>query len=358
MTPDQHETAVIIPAINEDKVIAHTLTSVLKIVPKDDIYVFDDGSTDNTREISLTHTPNVLSLPNRGKAGAVNYGLTYFNITRRYKYVFFMDADTAPQEDFLQKTLPHFKNDTQNKIVCVVGRVKGISSNWTSRYRQWEYDISHAVHKKAQAYLQSIIVVPGCATVYRSFIFDEIEFPTGTLTEDMDFTFSMHRAGYTNIVYENSAIVYTQDPQNLYDFVKQIKRWYTGFWQVVKKHNIPWLGQPLDFEAGLLALEGLYNGMLILFFIASIIPLTLTKSLSVFRLPLFLDFVLFFIPTLIWSSIQDRDVIRLFLIPHFYFLRLLSSIIFIYSFFRGFLLPNKEYSWNTNRYLTERKVGL
>jgi cellulose synthase/poly-beta-1,6-N-acetylglucosamine synthase-like glycosyltransferase len=341
---------ILIPAYNEAKLIASTLKSVSALLPLKDVYVADDGSNDSTYKIARSLTPNVLRLPNRGKATALNTAILKFRLTKKYDLIFMLDADTQANPDFLKFALPHFQNDPGQKIVCVIGRVKGLGNNWISKYRQWEYLVSHFIHKRAQANLNSIVVVPGCATIYRSYIFNKLKFPTGTLTEDMDFTFELHRRGLSKMVFEDRAIVYVQDPQNLSDFVIQISRWYKGFWQVVKKHQIPWQGQLLDLEVVMLGLEGLYNGLIVILFMVSLIPLTISQRLDIFRLPVLVDLLVFFFPTLIWSSISEKDFKYLLYIPHFYFLRFLSSLIFIRSFFLGFSNSKKEYVWDSNRY--------
>lgn len=349
--------AVLVPARNEAGVIASTLKALLKLVPPSSLYVVDDGSKDKTRRIAKKYTDNVLQTHNRGKAQALNFGIKHFKLTKRYRFILFMDADTQPKPDFLQVAVRHFKKDPKKQIVCVIGRIKGYGTNAISKYRQWEYQISHLVHKRAQWYLSSILVVPGCATLYRSEVFDKLQFPTGTLTEDMDFTFLMHRSGIGKMVFENKAIVYTQDPRNISDFVKQISRWYTGFWQVVRKHGVPWQGQMLDMEATMLALEGLYNGLIVIGFCGLIVPLALLGNLRILAIPLFLDLFLFFIPTLIWNSVSDKDYTRMLYIPQFYFLRFLSSIIFLKSFFVGYLSQEKDYIWDSARYsLMKRSV--
>lgn len=348
--------AVLVPANNEEKVIAKTLDAILNLVPAENIYVVDDGSRDQTAEIAKTFTENVLSTQNRGKAHALNTGIEHFELTKKYGYIFFMDADTKPKADFLEKALVHFKDDPKKKIVCVIGRVKVSGSNWISKYRQWEYQVSYLIHKRAQEHLGSILVTPGCATIYRSFIFKKLKFPSGTLTEDMDFTFLMHRSGFNKMVFENKAIVYTLDPHSIKEFTKQLNRWYTGFWQVVRKHDIPWRGQILDFEVAMLATEGLYNGILVIFFLISIINLTVFGGISILFIPLFIDLFFFFIPTLIWSMLVDKDYSRILLIPHFYFLRFLSSIIFLKSYFNGFLSLEKEYVWDSNRHVGKEVI--
>ena len=350
----KEEVAVIIPAFNEAKVIGTTLKAVLKIIKKKDLYVVNDGSRDKTATVARKVTHNVLTLPNQGKAHALNTAIEKFKLTKKYKYIFFVDADTSPDENFLTYALLHFQNDRHKKIVCVVGRVEGIGVNWISKYRQWEYYISHFIHKRAQANLKSILVVPGCATIYRSYIFDKVKIPYGTMTEDMDFTFLLHRMGYNNMIFEDKAVVYTQDPRNIKDFVKQITRWYTGFWQSVKKHEIPWHAQTLDLVVVLLAMEGIFNGLIVIFFLMSIIPIASLGKITIFKAPLYIDFFAFFLPTILWSSVSDRDYSKIRYVLHFYFLRLLSSLIFLKCYFAGFLSNQKDFVWDSNRYsLTE-----
>ena len=347
--------AVLIPAFDEAKIIAKTLKSILNLIPNEDIFVVDDGSSDSTARVARKFTKNVITTSNHGKAHALNFGIDHFKLTKNYKFLFFVDADTQPDANFLNKTMPHFDNEARKKIICVVGQVKSFGSNWISKYRQWEYFISHFIHKRAQENLHCILVTPGCATVYRSKIFNKLRFPTGTMTEDMDFTFLMHRSGLNNILFENKAIVYTEDPQNLFDFVKQIKRWYTGFWQVVRKHDIPWQGQFLDLEVTMLALEGIYNGLIVIFILLSLFPLFIFGGLNIYLIPFMIDLFVFFIPTLIWSSIADKDYKRILYLPSFYLLRFLSSLIFLRSFFTGYLSSEQEYVWNSKRYIQERR---
>lgn len=342
--------AILIPAYNEEAVIEGTLRAVLRLGSKKDIYVINDGSTDKTEKIAKKYSVNLLTTLNSGKANALNTGIRHYKLIERYDFIFLMDADSRPQKDFLEYALPHFRKDKKKEIYCVSGRVKGSNKNWITKYRQWEYQIAFLIHKKAQQKLSSILVTPGCATVYRSSIFKTQEFPTGTMTEDMDFTFQMHRAGFNKMIFESKAVVQTIDPHTIKDFVKQIDRWYTGFWQSVRKHDVPWRGQMLDFEVAMLAIEGLFNGMLVFFLLASILRLSLVGGAGIIIVPILIDFVIFFLPTLIWSVISDKDYTRFFFIPHFYFLRFLSSVIFIKSYFSGFLSREKKYVWNSSRY--------
>lgn len=350
------QVAVLVPAYNEDKVIARCLEAILKVVPKKHIYVVDDGSVDGTAKIARQFTSNVLRTKNRGKAHALNTGISHYELTKKYKYILFMDADTKPKADYLDFALRHFQDKRKKDLHCVIGRVKVSGNNWISKYRQWEYQISYLIHKKAQEYLKSILVAPGCATLYRSEIFNTQKFPSGTLTEDMDFTFQMHRAGNQEMLFDNRAVVYTIDPLNLRDFMKQLNRWYTGFWQVVRKHDIPWQGQVLDLEVAMLAVEGLFNGLLVILLGISIVNFLFFGGLTVLVFPILFDFFIFFLPSMIWAMWSNKDYSIILYTFHFYFLRFLSSMIFLKCFFSGFLSREKEYVWDSNR--DHRKGGL
>ena len=253
------------------------------------------------------------------------------------------DADTILPKESAGALLSVLEEDKKKSIACVSGKVVGETYSWVTFYREWEYDIAHRVHKTAQNIENAIIVCPGCATVYRSEIFKLFKVPTGTVTEDMDFTFLLHRKNLGRIVYTNKATVITQDPILLSDFIKQIKRWYTGFWQCVQKHNIPWGGQRLDAEVTLLATEGLLNGLLILLFIF-ILPLSLFHP-YLLLIPLGIDLFFFMLPTLFVIAKRHQTWSLFLYIPHFYLLRALSSFIFLASFIKVFLGLDFQLPW-------------
>ena len=66
----EKDIAVLIPALNEARTIAKVIRDFHKELPKAKIYVFDNGSTDKTREIALDEGALVSIVKRRGK-GAV-----------------------------------------------------------------------------------------------------------------------------------------------------------------------------------------------------------------------------------------------------------------------------------------------
>jgi poly-beta-1,6-N-acetyl-D-glucosamine synthase len=351
----KNKTAIIIPAYNEETVIKLTIQSCIKLVGKEHVYVVIDQSTDSTPKIAKKLTKNVYEVYKRGgKASALNRGMKKFELTKKYKFIMPVDSDTVVSPDFLSKALKHFEED--KKLVAVVGKVNGRKVNWITSFRSFEYEINQAIHKQAQSLLSGVSVCTGVSTVYRSKVFKKIKYPLDTFTEDMDLTFQIHRNKLGKISYDPNISVSTQDPRTLPSYIKQLSRWYAGFWQCISKHHMPFGAQSLDLETAVLATDGILNLFMVLMYLA-VLPILIYSMPRALLIPPLLDFLFFMIPMLSYVAIkQNRPKLFLY-IPHFYFLRLISSAIFVYSFFRvilGFGSDNKGL-WQTERYKANKK---
>lgn len=343
--------AFLIPAHNEEKVIGHTIASLLRITVKDNIFVINDGSLDATSAVAKNYTDHVITIPNGGKADAINSGFKLFDLLNKYEYVMPVDADTVMASNLERIVTQIFEADNDKKIAAVICKVRGRATNLLTSFRMWEYEISQIIHKSAQGVINAILVCPGCSTVYRSEVFRKTKFPSRTLTEDMDLTFIIHRKRLGKIVFTQDTEVITQDPKTLREYVKQVRRWYTGFWMSLIKHNVPWGGQTIDAEVAMLATEGVFNGLLALFFAIGI-PTAIILNPSILIYPFSLDLLLFTIPTIAYIAIKYK-VPKLFLyLPAFYVLRIFNSILFL----RSFLIMaigmdhKKRFIWDTARY--------
>jgi len=347
--------AVLIPAHNEEAVIKATVESCLPLVGRENVYVVDDGSEDKTSLIARKLIKNVLKIEkNGGKANALNTAITEFDLVENYDFIMPVDSDSVISDNFFKDSLPLFEKD--KKLACVVGRVVGRDINWITLYRAFEYEINQAIHKLAQSRINGITVCPGPSTIYRSRVFKRCRYSSDTCTEDMDFTFSIHRKRLGRIVYEPRISVSTQDPKTIGSYIKQLKRWYTGFWQCLTKHNIPFGGQSLDFEAAILANDGILNLILVVMYLLTIPVFIWSKPMALLIPPL-TDFFVFMLPMVIYVALKRKKYKVFFFLPHFYFMRLLSSSIFLYSFFRVVLGTdiNKRNIWQTERYRIRRK---
>jgi biofilm PGA synthesis N-glycosyltransferase PgaC len=216
------------------------------------------------------------------------------------------------------------------------GYVKSIKQNWLTAVRQIEYLISQEIHKEAQAYINAQYVIPGCAAAFRTKIFKKhITFDHDTLTEDLDFTYKHHRNNF-KIKYSKKAIVYTQDPATLPDYICQLRRWHGGNWQNLLKHRQIFEKPANAFELSLIYLEGLVFPILILFALITNFKVFLLFALSYFII--ILGFAIF-------GAIRDRRLDLILFAPIFFFVSFINYAIFIEQLIKEVVLQKKNLVW-------------
>ncbi|MBP9710759.1 MAG: glycosyltransferase family 2 protein [Candidatus Pacebacteria bacterium] len=247
---------VIVPAHNEEMMLPNTLRGLIAAGARaEDIYLVDDGSTDNTGDIGREFGVNVLrNDPNIGKALGIERAFEVFNLTNQYDYVALMDADTLVDVDYFTWMLKSFDDPW---VVAACGRPISIRYNWLTAYRALCYANGHYIYRKAQGKLGMVCIAPGCSSMYRTSVFKQLDWKGGTVSEDMDVTIQIHHERLGKIAYVVDAKVYTQTPRTLNDYMKQMLRWYTGTWQVIDKRKIYWGTKRVDWECKLLWTEGI-----------------------------------------------------------------------------------------------------
>ncbi len=239
--------AIVIAAHNEELVIEKTLDSAMSQVPRGQVYVASDGSTDATSELAIRRGANVLDLnPNRGKAGAIVAAIDYFDLVERYDVVMLLDADTVLADDYLDSGLPLFDDP---EIVAVAGRASTIFTpppetligRILVTYRQRVYIAVQYLLKYGQAsrLVNVVSIVPGFASMYRTRVVGSIDIDApGLSIEDYNMTFEIHAKSLGRIAFNpRAAIARTQDPDTLHEYSKQVRRWSLGFWQTLLRHG-------------------------------------------------------------------------------------------------------------------------
>lgn len=228
---------VIVPAHNEEKVVARTIHSVLDSdYPELHIIVVDDGSTDNTASVveeSFSSDPRVTFIrkENGGKSSALNLGIS----RSETEIIVCLDADTIFARDTISRLVPHFADP---KVGAVAGNVKvGNRNNMLTIWQSVEYITSQNFDRRAYAILNSVAVVPGAVGAWRrSAVLEAGGYETDTLAEDTDLTFRIRLLGY-HVDTENSALGYTEAPDTVSSLAKQRFRWAFGTLQSLWKHR-------------------------------------------------------------------------------------------------------------------------
>jgi cellulose synthase/poly-beta-1,6-N-acetylglucosamine synthase-like glycosyltransferase/peptidoglycan/xylan/chitin deacetylase (PgdA/CDA1 family) len=264
--------SVIVPAYNEERVIAQTIASLLgSTYPRFEIIVIDDGSSDRTSDVVRERfggagRVRLFTRANAGKAGALNFGLRHAS----GEIIVALDADTI----FPTHTLGALARRFDDPMVgAVAGNAKvGNRVNLITRWQALEYVTLQNLDRRAFALLNCITVVPGAVGAWRRDLLEEIGgFSSDTLAEDQDLTLKVRKLGY-KIAYEEDAVALTEAPDTWRGLAKQRFRWSFGTLQCMWKHRDALLN-PLYGALGFLAMPNVWIFQILFTLISPVIDL-------------------------------------------------------------------------------------
>lgn len=95
---------IVVPALNEEKLIAQTLENARRVAPEAEIIVVDSGSTDRTTQIAAKYAKVYRSEGN--VAQARNFGAKMAS----GEIIIFLDADTTITRQFIDEVIRVFKD--------------------------------------------------------------------------------------------------------------------------------------------------------------------------------------------------------------------------------------------------------
>lgn len=269
--------SIIIPAYNEETVIADSVNALLQLDYKlYEIIIVDDGSTDGTITQLLNNFPfhridspihrkvdckeeiatyeasieniqlKVIIKENGGKGDALNMGIN----AARYPYFLTVDADSLLQHDSLEKIIQPFMMDEE--VIAVGGMVRVAQSVEMQGGRVFDYTmpwspiIGMQVVEYDRTFLASRIlldqfsgnlIISGAFGLYKKDIVVEVGgYKRETIGEDMELVMRLHTFMLNNrrrykISYIPEAVCWSQAPGSLEDIAKQRRRWHIGLFQ-------------------------------------------------------------------------------------------------------------------------------
>ena len=269
---------VLIPAFNEEKVIVTTIERILASdYPNMEILVIDDGSKDHTAYIARSHfmrepRVGVISIPNGGKANALNVGLE----NARGEVVVALDADTQFESTTISRLVRWFTDPT---IGAVAGNAKvGNRINMITRWQALEYIVAQNLERRALSALDTLTVVPGAVGAWRRDVLRELGgFPADTLAEDQDLTIAIQTQGY-RVHFDYTAVAWTEAPATVSGLAKQRFRWAYGTLQCLWKYRRITFNAEYG-ELGLVALPQVWLFQILLTTLAPVADLLLVWQL-------------------------------------------------------------------------------
>ena len=231
--------SILVPARNEDKVIARILNRMTELTyPKDklEIIIIDDASTDATRKISEQYSkihPYIQVVyrnekeGGRGKASALNAGFKH----AKGEIILCFDADYYLQKDTLEKLVKEFADP---EVGAVQGRVTVLNEpqNMVTRLVALERTGGYRVDQQARDNLGLIAQFGGTVGGFRRDLLESLGgWDESVLAEDTDLTFRVYLAGY-QVRYVNDAECYEEAVESWRAYWKQRYRWAMGHIQV------------------------------------------------------------------------------------------------------------------------------
>ena len=272
--------SILIPAYNEENVIARTIKSMQKIdYPKDklEIIVINDGSTDRTVEIaSKFGWIKLLNKEKGGKGSALNFGIKH----AKGEIIGVVDADSIVTRDAVKLMIP-LLNDPKTAAAISALKVHK-PQNLLQKLQHFEYMLA-AFIRRLMASLDTLYITPGVLSLYKKEIVTNLGgFATDTLTEDLEMGMKLRSNGYT-IKSQIKAITRTTVPETLKALYKQRLRWRRGFFENIYKYKHMLFNRKYDLM-GVFQLPVALLGPILAFVLIWMVSQELSKSWAHFMI--------------------------------------------------------------------------
>jgi poly-beta-1,6-N-acetyl-D-glucosamine synthase len=287
--------SIVVPAYNEEKVIANCVESILASdYSNHEIILVDDGSKDATYAVMKRyhHPPAVIALtkPNGGKASALNLGYSHSH----GEILMFVDADGIFTRSTIDEMLALFTSD---KVGAICGNDAPVNLDRPlTQLMCLQTHVGTGFVRRALAQINCLPIVSGNIGAFRRSVLEKTDpadgiplrqdiiqawevksngpFRSGFIGEDLELTWRVHKAGY-QVNFAPHAVVLAEVPSTIKSLWKQRVRWARGLLQTVGLHR----NMFFNFKYGRL---GLY--LPINFFNMVIIPILQLLILSLFIL--------------------------------------------------------------------------
>jgi 1,2-diacylglycerol 3-beta-glucosyltransferase len=242
----------IVPARNEEKVIAATIRSLMRVDylkegrPNFEVIVMDDNSGDGTLEEAsalMADFPNLKvvhrgpDVAGKGKSDVLNHGVRVAS----GELIGVFDADTNAAPDFLKKSIPLLADP---KVGGVQGRVRlyNRDKNILTSLQDDEFAALSHLFQIGKEQLGGLTALGGNGQFVKR---EALESCGGwnylSPTEDLDLTFRFIIKGWY-VRYAPDAVLWQEGVETPAAFVRQRVRWSEGFLKCMFDYIVPLLG--------------------------------------------------------------------------------------------------------------------
>jgi cellulose synthase/poly-beta-1,6-N-acetylglucosamine synthase-like glycosyltransferase len=238
---------VMIPAHDEEAVIAHALEALLVVdYPHEKLQIMpvNDRSTDRTPEIIedfARRHPNLIKAIHRedgqpGKAAVLRHATPFADGA----ILLIFDADYIPGKGLIKQLVAPFFDP---EVGAVMGRVVpfNVERNLLTRLLDLERAGGYQVDQQARMNMHLVPQYGGTVGgVGRRALASVGGWRQDTLAEDTDITYRLLLGGWKT-VYQNRSECYEEVPESWPARVRQVRRWATGHNEATARYSIPLL---------------------------------------------------------------------------------------------------------------------
>lgn len=225
--------AIIVPVYNVEEFLPRCIESLIKQTTKNyNIYLIDDGSTDNSGLIcdKYSNEYNIIKTfhkKNGGLSDARNFGV----IQATEKYITFVDSDDTVREDYIEKLT--FALENSNADISVANYLS-VSEKFYYKYNRTKntFILENSIDFLKDALLGNKGSLSACAKLYSKDLLLKHPFPKGKLYEDMevifDIFYSVKEIAYINedlyfyLSRENSIVQSKVTKEHMYGIISCI----------------------------------------------------------------------------------------------------------------------------------------
>ena len=237
----KHKFMAILPAHNEEKVIANLIDS-LKNQDYDkellDIYVIADNCTDNTAKVAKEHGAIVLERydeEHRTKGYALNWFLQQkIRENADYDAFFVFDADNIVDKNFTKNM--NKKLCQGEEVVQGYRDIKNPTDSWVTAGYALFYWTMHRFYHLARYNVGFSPLLNGTGFMVKFDLIKNTGWDTITLTEDIEFSLKRIIKG-KRLGWATDAIVYDEQPVSFKASWSQRSRWTVGHIQCMKYYT-------------------------------------------------------------------------------------------------------------------------
>ena len=298
---DLYRFAVLVCARNEENVIKLPVKSALMAhypADKIEVIVLADNCTDRTAERARAAGATVWEKTeaSSGKGDVLAWGIHTLLARGGFDAIAVFDADNIASADWFSAM-----NDALHDGEKVVTGRRQSSNARASLISGWYtiyWDMMNELSNRVRTNLGLSGKLTGTGFAFLPSALKSSKWETSTMVEDVEFTVQVNLRG-GRVAYVPDAEYADEQPVRVYPMWRQLRRWQTGGWQVVRRYLFSWLKTLVChpsirlFDSFFVILTGMSVAFILLFNILSCIYRLCTSGMDAYAYRFFFGIYLF-----------------------------------------------------------------